>query len=159
LRIINIEELTMSTTDNTEERKVIRFNSPGLKHDVRLKVFDIDFHVHSVILKLYSGFFRKFLDSPEKKIPASADFAYEWVTQIDEDGSWHLICAESKVGFLLLVLVHLANSIPKYYGMWPNKPTKRQLLPNQQFDLLVLGRWQHLIRQILQYDFSYGSVC
>jgi hypothetical protein len=80
LRITNNEEPTMSTTENTEERKVIKFTSSGLKHDVRLKVFDIDFHVLSVILKLYSGFFRKFLDSPEKKIPASAEFAYEYVT-------------------------------------------------------------------------------
>jgi hypothetical protein len=92
----------MSTTDDTKERKVIKFTSPGLKHDVRLKVFDIDFHVHSVILKLYSGFFRKFFDSPEKKIPESTEFAYEYVTQIDEDGSWHLVWAESKVRFLLL---------------------------------------------------------
>jgi hypothetical protein len=93
----------MSTTDNTEERKVIKFTSPGLKHDVRLKVFNVDFHVHSVILKLYPGFFRKFLDSPEKEIPTSDEFTYGWVTQIDEDGSWHIIWTESKARFLLLV--------------------------------------------------------
>jgi hypothetical protein len=45
LRTISIEEPTMSTTGNTEERKVIKFIPPGLKHDVRLKVFDVDFHV------------------------------------------------------------------------------------------------------------------
>jgi hypothetical protein len=87
----------MSTTNNTQERRVVKFTSPGLKQDVRLKVFDIDSHVNSVILKLYSGFFRKFLDSPEKNIPASAEFAYEWVTKIDKDGSWHLVWAASEV--------------------------------------------------------------
>lgn len=41
----------------------IIFQSPGLKPDVSLKVFDVDFYVHSIVLKLHSAFFRKFLDS------------------------------------------------------------------------------------------------
>ncbi|KAF8848281.1 hypothetical protein BDZ45DRAFT_810907 [Acephala macrosclerotiorum] len=78
-------------TSVRERPTVYEFFAPGLKPDVRLKVFDTsEYHVHSVLLKLYSGFFLKFLDSPEKKVPASPDFTYEWVTQVDDDSSWHL---------------------------------------------------------------------
>lgn len=46
----------------------IVFSQPGLKPDTRLTVFDQEFHVHSIILKLKSAFFRKFLDSPDKAL-------------------------------------------------------------------------------------------
>lgn len=45
---------------------MIKFISPGLKADVRLKVFQHEIHVHSLILKLNSSYFRRFLDSPDK---------------------------------------------------------------------------------------------
>ena len=59
--------------------------------DVRLRCFDTEFHVHSVILKLYSAFFAKFLDSPDKAHPQTVPvgrFKYEWVSKVDDDGSW-----------------------------------------------------------------------
>ncbi|TVY85651.1 hypothetical protein LAWI1_G008232, partial [Lachnellula willkommii] len=89
----------------------------------RLVVFDQEFHVHSVVLKLYSAFFRKFLDSPDKATAAAAaaaganhpsiaspqsivssKFKYEWVTKLDETISgedadtndalpWYLVAA------------------------------------------------------------------
>jgi hypothetical protein len=63
------------------------FVSPGLKPDTRLKVFKQEFHVHSLILKLHSNFFRKFLDSPDKPNgPASPHFQYEYVSVVDDDG-------------------------------------------------------------------------
>jgi hypothetical protein len=52
-------------------RSPIIFQFPGLKLDVSLKVFEVEFHVHSMLLKLHSAFFRKFLDSPDK-------FASKW---------------------------------------------------------------------------------
>jgi len=105
------------TTPAPKKRKIsqpIVFTAPGLGPDVSLKVFDNwEFHVHSVLLKLHSAFFRKFLDSADKNtagsttdaVPASgllttegagivngAAIRYEWVTQIDEDGDgWHLV--------------------------------------------------------------------
>lgn len=67
------------------------FKSPGLQPDVRLKVFDTDFHVHSVVLKLHSNYFRRFLDAPDKpEGPASPLFRYEYSTVVDEDGTWAL---------------------------------------------------------------------
>jgi hypothetical protein len=64
----------------------IIFASPGLKPDVRLLVFKQEFHVHSVILKLHSNYFRKFLDSPDKKkASVSALFRYVYVSVVDED--------------------------------------------------------------------------
>ncbi|TVY80280.1 hypothetical protein LSUE1_G007023 [Lachnellula suecica] len=86
----------------------IIFQSPGLQPDVRLTVFHTEFHVHSVLLKLHSAFFRKFLDSPDKApavdqvvnrsvaAPASITptrFKYEWITEIEAEGTWHLIAA------------------------------------------------------------------
>ncbi|TVY83800.1 hypothetical protein LSUE1_G001897 [Lachnellula suecica] len=67
------------------------FLSPSLKPDVRLKVFVEEFHVHSIILKLHSNYFRRFLDSPDKPAgPASASFHYEYTSVVDEDGEWAL---------------------------------------------------------------------
>jgi hypothetical protein len=82
------------------------FVSPGLQPDVRLKVFGTwEFHVHSVILKLYSAFFRKFLDpaNKEEETTPGTHFKYEWVTEIDDDGTgWHLI-SESSLASLLRI--------------------------------------------------------
>ncbi|KAF7903040.1 hypothetical protein EAF00_002942 [Botryotinia globosa] len=47
---------------------------------------------------MHSAFFRKFMDSPDK-IPAKAGaaFAYEWVDEVDDDGSgWHVVADSNK---------------------------------------------------------------
>ncbi|TGO08200.1 hypothetical protein BTUL_0221g00170 [Botrytis tulipae] len=47
---------------------------------------------------MHSAFFRKFMDSPNK-IPAKAGaaFAYEWVDEVDDDGSgWHVVADSNK---------------------------------------------------------------
>ncbi|THV46569.1 hypothetical protein BGAL_0376g00170 [Botrytis galanthina] len=69
------------------------FSIPDQKPDTRFVLFDeTEIHLHSTVLKLHSAFFRKFLDSPDKK-PAepSAEFRYEWVSEIEEDGEWHMV--------------------------------------------------------------------
>ncbi|KAF4635670.1 hypothetical protein G7Y89_g2430 [Cudoniella acicularis] len=69
----------------------IVFTSPGLKSDTRIFVFKQEFHVHSIVLKLHSAYFRQFLDSPDKtEGPASAVFHYEYSTVVDDDGIWGL---------------------------------------------------------------------
>ncbi|TEY60238.1 hypothetical protein BOTCAL_0183g00060 [Botryotinia calthae] len=57
------------------------YKLPGHKVDVKLLVFDHEIHCHSLILKLGSAYFRKFLDSADKT-PASANatFKYEYIT-------------------------------------------------------------------------------
>lgn len=81
------------------DKTIIKFNLPSMKADVRCKVFEYhEFHVHSALLKIHSGFFRKFLDSPEKIVPASNEFRYEWVSKFDKDGDWHLVAAQSASG-------------------------------------------------------------
>lgn len=60
----------------SEERKIeelelkalIIFNKQGYQVYVRLVVFDQDFHVHSVLLKLHSTLFQKFLDLPDETL-------------------------------------------------------------------------------------------
>lgn len=47
---------------NEDSKPPIVFESPGLKADLYLKVFNQEFHVTSAVLKLYSGFFRTFLE-------------------------------------------------------------------------------------------------
>ncbi|KAF4637464.1 hypothetical protein G7Y89_g620 [Cudoniella acicularis] len=71
------------------------FTTPGTRPDLRFKVFNREFHVHSVILRVNSAFFRKFLDpiNLEDQKPASGLFTYEWYTKIEDDGSW---CITSK---------------------------------------------------------------
>lgn len=68
------------------------FRSPGLKADTCLTVFEQEFHVHSVILKLYSAYFRKFLDSADKdQLMKSRPFKYNYTTAVDDDdGVWAL---------------------------------------------------------------------
>ncbi|TVY93029.1 hypothetical protein LAWI1_G004291, partial [Lachnellula willkommii] len=85
-----------SSTSTSSAREPVKFLMPNFTPDTRLRVFGQDFHVHSSYLKLHSAFFRKFLDSPEKEIVAtSSGFRYEWVTKVDEDGTWSLVWAGS----------------------------------------------------------------
>ena len=74
---------------NNDHRLV--FNVPGIQPDVRLKVFALEFHVHSTILRTHSALFRVFLDSSEK-CPASpsAQFSYDYISVVDDDGVWGL---------------------------------------------------------------------
>jgi len=57
----------------SDSKSPIIFQSPGFKPDVSMKVFDVEFHVHSTLLKLHSAFFRKFLDSADKVTSASTN--------------------------------------------------------------------------------------
>lgn len=70
----------------------IVFSCSDLRPDTRLHVFDKTFHVHSLVLKLYSGYFRRFLDSADKVSvpPSSIVFRCDYVTVIDKDGMWVL---------------------------------------------------------------------
>jgi hypothetical protein len=89
--------MASSTQDKEVENfplSPIIFSSPDLKPDVRLKVFNQEFHVHSVILRLHSAYFRRFLDSPEKPdkaLTVGGIFKYDYISIIDEDGGdWGL---------------------------------------------------------------------
>jgi hypothetical protein len=70
---------------------------PGIKPDMRLQVFDDVYHVHSIIMSLNCGFFRKFLNSPDKVLSTgSVEFKYEYRSKIDEFAtkdsvSWFLV--------------------------------------------------------------------
>jgi hypothetical protein len=87
----------MTTTSN-EERRVVKFTTTGMKSDISLKVFNgLEFHVYSGVLKLYSSFFRRFLDSLDKIVPTSPVFPHEWATRTDDDRNWHLISADRLV--------------------------------------------------------------
>lgn len=89
--------MDLNTQENIDKfrqsPKLKVFSIPGHTPDTRFMLFnETEIHVHSVILKLHSAFFRKFLDSPDKKpAEASAKFRYEWVSEIEEDGDWHMI--------------------------------------------------------------------
>ena len=77
-----------------ELKKPIIFKSPGMEPDTYFKVFNQEFHVTSIVLKLHSSFFRAFLDPRGGKLPKSTQpaFTSEWFTRIDDDdgGKWGL---------------------------------------------------------------------
>lgn len=89
------------TTPNAIKPTV--FFARGYEPDVRLHVLDrAVYHVYSVILKLHSNFFFKFLDEKQAAVATSASgtigsgngqFKYEWVTQVDKDRTWSLVSA------------------------------------------------------------------
>lgn len=64
----------------------IVFESPGLKADLYLKVFNQEVHVTSIALKLYSGFFRTFLELSGGTKPYSnkPEFTSQWFTQLED---------------------------------------------------------------------------
>lgn len=91
------------------------FNLPGHDVDVKLQVFnDLEFHVHSTILKIHSAFFRKFLDSPDKegKGENAGKFKYVWVTMIDDDGSWSLVDSRN---YSVCILIYLYINIADFF--------------------------------------------
>ncbi|PBP24241.1 hypothetical protein BUE80_DR004880 [Diplocarpon rosae] len=60
-----------------KDNSPIIFSTPGLKPDTLLVVLGQEFHVHSLLLKLHSAFFRKFLDSPDKTICSASTGSVE----------------------------------------------------------------------------------
>ncbi|KAF7905384.1 uncharacterized protein EAF01_005905 [Botrytis porri] len=71
---------------------------PGHKVDVKLRVFSHEIHCHSLMLKLGSVYFRKFLDSADKTpSSANATFKYEYVTIQDTSDDVPSLEVASKV--------------------------------------------------------------
>ncbi|CZR63351.1 uncharacterized protein PAC_13248 [Phialocephala subalpina] len=71
---------------NAESPYPMVFFSPGLQPDVRFTVYE-NYHLHSVVLKLHSRFFPRFLNFPEKShLPASEAFQFEYVSAENEEG-------------------------------------------------------------------------
>ncbi|KAH7403237.1 hypothetical protein BKA64DRAFT_776621 [Cadophora sp. MPI-SDFR-AT-0126] len=86
-----------SQTDS--ETNVVIFTIPGMLADTRLKFFTAEFHVHSALLKIYSGFFRENLDSPDdsKSRRGESGFKYDLVTVVNADGNgWDLVAASKQ---------------------------------------------------------------
>jgi hypothetical protein len=82
-----------SGNTSTNRTDAIVFAASGLKPDVRIKVFDQEFHVHSVVLKLHSAFFRRFLDVEDRASSYSKTFRYDYISCVDVDGGWGLEAA------------------------------------------------------------------
>ncbi|TVY73407.1 hypothetical protein LSUE1_G008361 [Lachnellula suecica] len=66
------------------------FESPGTEPDVRIVVFDREFHVHSAILRHDSGFFRENLVSSNASGTTASHICYEYVSVVDDEGAWRL---------------------------------------------------------------------
>jgi hypothetical protein len=99
------------------------FAARGLESDVRLRVFNTEFYVHSTMLKLHSAFFFKFLGSPDKTPPVTVEpgaVKYEWATKIDEDGSWSLVDARS-IEVRITSNSQTCGSRPKLVLTWTTK--------------------------------------
>jgi len=83
------------------------FTGRGFVPDVQLNVFGTLFHVHSIILKLQSHYFFKYLDAPGSPAPVSpapvlgTTFKYNWTTKVVDGGKdWMLVSNNDKVWLL-----------------------------------------------------------
>lgn len=73
------------------------FVLPGHEPDVHLNVFGKEIYAHSLVLKLYSAYFRKFMDAPRQPEQRMSLYSYEYVTVVDEDGTIiFLTCGPSR---------------------------------------------------------------
>ncbi|KAF7943885.1 uncharacterized protein EAE97_005955 [Botrytis byssoidea] len=64
--------------------------------EMRIKLFGhTELQVHSSILKEHSDFFFKFLDSPEKLESKDSEWKYNWVSEVEDDGEWHLVAKQN----------------------------------------------------------------
>lgn len=104
------------------------FVTGGAKPDVRIFVFDQEFHVSSGALKLHSAFFRKFLEPSGGIQPSSSApsvFKSDWYTQIDTDlpTGWGL-CSDAKVSRSLCEAKRAYFDLPSSVAM-PTTPPSR----------------------------------
>ncbi|CAG8971595.1 hypothetical protein HYALB_00007988 [Hymenoscyphus albidus] len=85
-----------SISEQSPSPSPIIFRIPGQTPDTLLSVLGQDYHVHSMLLKLHSNYFRRFLDSPDKSGErASHDFRYHYITVFDDDEcGWSLESVE-----------------------------------------------------------------
>lgn len=74
----------------------VAFRASGMQADVRIRIFEREFHVHSIVLRLYSAFFRTSLDSADKGESGSerGSWRYDYVSVMDPDGGWGLEVAK-----------------------------------------------------------------
>jgi hypothetical protein len=90
--------MTSKSSDKADTLAPVVFALHDIKPDVCLQALGQTFHVHSLVLKSQSMFFYKYLDSPDKHTTIyHGQFKYNWVTKVDEDGSWSLIAKTEKV--------------------------------------------------------------
>ncbi|PBP16491.1 hypothetical protein BUE80_DR012781 [Diplocarpon rosae] len=76
------------------------FKAPGIKTDVRIRVFEREFHVHSPVLRLYSAFFRTILGSTDTGLTEDHEtetWRYDFVSVLDPDGGWGLEIAKKDI--------------------------------------------------------------
>lgn len=86
--------------DSPEDSKsrVKKFHIRGQVLDMRIRLLEeTEFHVHSMILKQHSEFFFKFLDSPDKVQSEDREWKYDWISEVEEDGDWHLVSTQNVV--------------------------------------------------------------
>ncbi|EPE24747.1 hypothetical protein GLAREA_08600 [Glarea lozoyensis ATCC 20868] len=92
--------MALTSPPDANKQDPIVFLISHMTPDVRLQVFDQPFHIHSMVLRIHSSFFRTFLDSVDKTdiAPSATGFAYDSITEIDADGQgWNLVRSEKKI--------------------------------------------------------------
>ncbi|CZR55552.1 uncharacterized protein PAC_05440 [Phialocephala subalpina] len=87
----------MASRSRQQVERTIPFTGKDLPTpDTSLIVFDVDFQVHSIVLKRHSQFFATFLDSADKSSSSNGPVKYEWITKVEDNGrSWSLIALEN----------------------------------------------------------------
>ncbi|KAG4441309.1 hypothetical protein IFR05_003237 [Cadophora sp. M221] len=65
--------------------------------DMRIIAMGVEYHVHSTLMRMHMNFFDVFLDSADKAPIVGGLFRYEWVTLIDHDGTWSVVCSNPDI--------------------------------------------------------------
>ncbi|KAJ5042239.1 uncharacterized protein L3040_004793 [Drepanopeziza brunnea f. sp. 'multigermtubi'] len=86
-----LDHSSNNVLENIDKGPVISFSST-LIPDVRIMVFDKEYHLHSAILRVKSGYFRASFDRQDiGPGPRSAQFLYEYISVFDKEGiEWSL---------------------------------------------------------------------
>ncbi|TGO39699.1 hypothetical protein BHYA_0049g00350 [Botrytis hyacinthi] len=87
------------TNGNEKIAEPIILHQPGFVNDVRLNVFGQVYYAHSIILKLYSKYFRSALEWGENHATPSGKFLYDFTSVVDEDGFWLMELIKSTSDF------------------------------------------------------------
>jgi hypothetical protein len=84
-----VEEPPIKKMKTTYQQPII-FGIPGEAVDTSIKVFDQEFQVSSMALKMHTMYFQKFLEPSNGagNKCLTRRFKYNWYTKIEEDGQW-----------------------------------------------------------------------
>ena len=82
----DITSFTIPDPSPDTMRNILTFTVPDLSPDTKLEIYDRTFEVHSMVLRLHSGFFRKFLVKKGSSDESNSDSGFGHHLVVKDDG-------------------------------------------------------------------------